>query len=106
MNKTYTVTGMTCSACSSGIERTVGRLNGVGSVQVSLMGKCMTVDFDEGAVSEGEIFDAVRSLGYGIFREGEVQPGKEDAQDKKLFIRFIISLCILVPLLYVSMKSQ
>ncbi len=103
MNKTYTVTGMTCSACSSGIERTVGRLNGVGSVQVSLMGKCMTVDFDEGTVSEGEIFDAVRSLGYGIFREGEVQPGKEDAQDKKLFIRFIISLCILVPLLYVSM---
>ena len=103
MNKTYTVTGMTCSACSSGIERTVGRLKGVGSVQVSLMGKCMTVDFDEGTVSEGEIFDAVRALGYGIFREGEVQPGKEDAQDKRLFIRFIISLCILVPLLYVSM---
>ena len=62
---------MTCSACSSGIERVVRKMEGVSSVEVSLMGKCMIVDFDESAVSEQQIFDAVKDLGYGIFREGE-----------------------------------
>ncbi len=94
---------MTCSACSSGIERVVGKMKGVNKVEVSLMGKCMSVDFDENAVSEQAIFEAVKSLGYGIYNEGEQPAGKEKAQDKQLFIRFIISLCILVPLLYVSM---
>lgn len=94
---------MTCSACSSGIERVVGKMEGVNKVEVSLMGKCMGVDFDENAVSEQAIFEAVKSLGYGIYNEGEQPAGKEKAQDKQLFIRFIISLCILVPLLYVSM---
>lgn len=94
---------MTCSACSSGIERVVGKMEGVNKVEVSLMGKCMSVDFDENAVSEQAIFEAVKSLGYGIYNEGEQPAGKEKAQDKQLFIRFIISLCILVPLLYVSM---
>ena len=103
MNKTYQITGMTCSACSSGIERVVGKMEGVNKVEVSLMGKCMSVDFDENAVSEQAIFEAVKSLGYGIYNEGEQPAGKEKAQDKQLFIRFIISLCILVPLLYVSM---
>ena len=103
VKKTYAVTGMTCSACSSGIERVVGKMEGVNSVEVSLMGKCMTVDYDEGAVSEEAIFDAVKSLGYGVWHEGEQPQGKETAQDKKLFIRFIVSLCILVPLLVISM---
>ena len=103
MNKTYVITGMTCSACSSGIERVVGKMEGVSKVEVSLMGKCMTVDFDESIVKEQAVFDAVKSLGYGIYHEGEQPQGKEKAQDKQLFVRFIISLCILVPLLYVSM---
>ena len=103
MKNTYAVTGMTCSACSSGIERVVGKMEGVRSVEVSLMGKCMIVDFDEAAVTEQAIFDAVKGLGYGIFHEGEQPQGKEARQDRKLFIRFIISLCILIPLLYVSM---
>ena len=103
MNKTYAVTGMTCSACSSGIERVVGKMDGVNKVEVSLMGKCMTVDYDESAVTEQAIFDAVKSLGYGVYREGEQPQGKEVARDRQLFIRFIISLVLLIPLLYVSM---
>ena len=63
----------------------------------------MTVDFDENTVSEQAIFEAVKSLGYGIYHEGEQPKGKEVAQDKRLFVCFIISLCILIPLLYVSM---
>lgn len=103
MIKTYVITGMTCSACSSGIERAVGKLSGVSLCEVSLMGKSLKVDFDETSLSEDIIFSTVKSLGYGIFNEDELPPEKEDRRDRRLFIRFIISVCILVPLMYVSM---
>lgn len=103
MVKQYTVTGMTCSACSSGIERTVGKLGGVEQVEVSLMGKSMKVQFNGEEITEEQIFSAVRSLGYGIYRMGEEPKEKQKSSDKVLFIRFIISVCLLVPLLYVSM---
>ena len=106
MLKRYDVTGMTCSACSSGIERAVSKLEGVNLCEVSLMGKCMKVEFDENALSEDVIFSTVKSLGYGIFREGEQPVKKQTPQDKKLFIRFIISVIVLVPLMYVSMGSM
>lgn len=103
MEKRYSVTGMTCSACSSGIERTVGKLDGVQDCEVSLMAKSMKVEFDESTVSEEKIFTAVRSLGYGIFNDGDQPQRETDVRDKRLFIRFLISVCILVPLMYVSM---
>lgn len=103
MIKRYVITGMTCSACSSGIERAVKNLNGVTLCEVSLMGKSMKVDFDDAVLSEENIFSTVKSHGYGIYSEGEEPQIKEKSQDKKLFIRFIISVCLLVPLMYVSM---
>ncbi len=103
MEKRYSITGMTCSACSSGIERTVSKLDGVTVCEVSLMAKSMKVEFDETQLNEDKIFASVKSLGYGIFNEGEQPKEKTDVQDKKLFIRFIVSVCILIPLLYVSM---
>ena len=103
MVETYAVTGMTCSACSSGIEHTLARLNGVNLVEVSLMGKSMKIDFDEGVISEEQIFAAVRELGYGVYREGEAPAPKKARPDRALFIRFIISVALLVPLMYVSM---
>lgn len=107
MDKNFDITGMTCSACSSGIERAVCKLEGVEKAEVSLMGKSMRVEFDE-SKTDGEklqetIIDCVVSLGYGIFDEGEAPAETEKNDDKKLFIRFIISVCLLVPLLYVSM---
>lgn len=103
MVTTYNISGMTCSACSSGIERAVGKLQGVNSVEVSLMGKTMKIDYDQSVLSEEEIFSAVRSLGYGIHSGQEVVVREQGSEEKKLFIRFIISVCLLVPLMYVSM---
>ena len=59
MIRRYSLTGMTCSACSSGIERTIGKLNGVTLCEVSLMAKSMKVEFDETAVGEDRIISAV-----------------------------------------------
>lgn len=103
MKKSYNITGMTCSACSSGIERACGKLDGVAQCEVSLMGKSMKVEFDENTVSEEKIFSTVKELGYGIYREGEEPKVKTVSHDKKLFMRFIISVCVLMPLMYVSM---
>ena len=103
MVQTYAVSGMTCSACSSGIEHTLARLNGVNRVEVSLMGKSMKIDFDENAISEEEIFAAVRGLGYGIGAVQQASPSGESRADRALFIRFVISAALLVPLMYVSM---
>ena len=103
MIKRYNITGMTCSACSSGIERAVGKLEGVASCEVSLMAKSMKADFDENVITEEKLFSTVKSLGYGIFNEGEQPQQKTVSHDKKLFIRFIISVVFLIPLLYVSM---
>ncbi len=103
MKKRYCVTGMTCSACSSGIERAVTKLNGVDACEVSLMGKSMNVDFDENVIAEDVLFATVKSLGYSIHNEGEDIAEKTERTDKKLLIRFIISVCILVPLMVVSM---
>ena len=81
----------------------MGRFDGVSSCEVSLMAKSMKVDFDESVVSEEKIFSVVKELGYGIYNEGEQPEGKAQNRDNKLFIRFIISVCLLAPLLYVSM---
>ena len=43
----FSITGMTCTACSAGIEKSVCRLQGVQKADVSLMGECMHVEYDE-----------------------------------------------------------
>lgn len=103
MVKNYDVTGMTCSACSSGIEKAVNKLEGVNSAEVSLMGKSMRVDFDESVLEEARIFDCVISLGYGIFEEGEAPAEKAEDDGKKLLVRLIVSVCLLVPVMFLSM---
>ena len=101
MEKKYSVTGMTCAACSSGIERTVGKLNGVSACAVSLMGESMDVTFDENVVSDAKIKSAVRALGYGAYDFGAVPAPKK--RRYTLGVRFLISLILLLPEMYLAM---
>lgn len=102
-DKKYSVGGMTCSACSAGIEKAVKKLNGVASVSVSLMGKSMDVTFDESVTSDAAIIGAVEKLGYTA---GEYGEAKEDDTVKKLKNRFFISLAFLLPLMYFAMGGM
>ena len=101
MNKKYSVTGMTCAACSSGIERTVSKLDGVSSCSVSLMGESMDVTFDESKLSDGDIRAAVTSLGYGAYDYGKAPAKKQKGLTLKL--RFFLSLVLLLPEMYLAM---
>ena len=76
MEQKFKVSGMTCAACSAGIQKTVGKMSGVRKAEVSLMGECMTVDYDESMTDAEKIIGTVVSLGYGA----EADDGKATAK--------------------------
>ena len=63
MNQKFNVTGMSCSACSAAVEKSVGKLSGVRSVNVNLLSNSMAVDYDEAALDSGGIIHAVEEAG-------------------------------------------
>lgn len=106
MTEKFNVTGMTCSACSAHVEKSVKKLNGVKSVNVNLLQNNMHVDFDETAVSVDDIINAVVSGGYGASVVGKKQEKKDNKIDNEISnmkFRLIVSLVCLVPLMYISM---
>ena len=106
MTEKFNVTGMTCSACSAHVEKSVKKLNGVKSVNVNLLQNNMHVDFDETAVSVDDIINAVVSGGYGASVAGKKQDKKDNKIDNEISnmkFRLIVSLVCLVPLMYISM---
>lgn len=106
MKEKFSVTGMSCAACSAGIERTVKRLHGVKNAEVSLMGESMVVEYDEKQLSRENIIKTVVDLGYGasIFDENVLKERKP--QPNKLKLRFFLSLGFLIPLMYFSMGGM
>ena len=106
MTEKFNVTGMTCSACSAHVEKSVKKLNGVKSVNVNLLQNNMHVDFDETAVSVDDIINVVVSGGYGASVVGKKQEKKDNKIDNEISnmkFRLIVSLVCLVPLMYISM---
>ena len=106
MTEKFNVTGMTCSACSAHVEKSVKKLDGVKSVNVNLLQNNMHVDFDETAVSVDDIINAVVSGGYGASVAGKKQEKKDNKIDNEISnmkFRLIVSLACLVPLMYISM---
>ena len=112
--KQYTVTGMSCAACSARVEKAVSHVAGVESCSVSLLTNSMGV---EGDVKDADIIAAVEQAGYGAevkgAASGENQGGKsgsmageemlKDRETPVLKRRLIASVCFLVPLMYLSM---
>lgn len=106
MKEKFCVTGMTCSACSAGIERAVKKLEGVSYVNVSLMGESMAVEYDETRLSRDDIIDAVVGLGYGACEYDENVLKARKPQSNALKRRFLLSLFFLIPLMYFSMGGM
>ncbi len=100
MKQDFSVTGMTCAACSAGIERTVKKLDGVSSCEVSLMSESMRVEYDESRLDRKAIAAAVTALGYGLYDLGKTPKQRKGFT---LFLRFWLSLALLVPEMYLAM---
>ena len=104
----FTVTGMTCAACSARVERAVSSLSGVNACSVNLLTGALDVD---GTVTEGEIIAAVTGAGYGISAQDEASRGEAQKQQRSrvraeiasLRRRFFVSLGFLLVLMYLAM---
>ncbi|MBQ8109331.1 MAG: copper-translocating P-type ATPase, partial [Clostridia bacterium] len=104
---TFDVKGMTCAACSAHVEKSVKKLSGVDSVEVSLLSNSMEVTFDPAVVSPEQICRAVASGGYSASPRGaadkEVAAPKADDEVRDMRLRLIASIAILAVLMYVAM---
>lgn len=120
MKERFDVAGMTCSACSSHVEKSVGKLTGVENVSVNLLTNSMQVEFDENKLDTAGIIKAVEDAGYGAAvkdghaKSGTKTSGQSDSQEnsglsaveqnvKNMKKRLIVSLIFWIPLMYVSM---
>ncbi len=107
MKQRFSVTGMTCSACSSHVHGAVSKLAGVEDTQVNLMTNSMTVSYDPARVTDTMIIEAVRAAGYGAAPMG-AQPKPLDSKPPRGALsamkrRLRISFAFLIPLMYLSM---
>lgn len=113
MKQKFDVTGMTCSACSSRVEKSVGKLAGIQNLSVNLLTNSMLVEYDEQVLTEQEIIRTVEEAGYGASPAQDksaaaAKPAAApqntieeqiDAMKRRLFS----SLVFLIPLMYIAM---
>ena len=111
MKTKFNVTGMTCSACSAHVDKSVRKLEGVSDVNVNLLANTMVVDYDEKTVTTDEIIKAVEKGGYGANlpaasageapRQSAVDQANEET--RKVKVRLIVSFVFMIPLFYLAM---
>lgn len=101
MKQKFKVTGMTCSACQSHVDKSVRKLDGVIDVNVNLLSNSMEVEFDNDKCNAGIICNAVINAGY----VASTSDGKPvTAKEKNTALRdLILSFILLIGLMYVSM---
>ena len=120
MKEKFDVTGMTCSACSSRVEKCVRGLDGMTEVTVNLLTNSMQVEYDNSKLSTDAIIQAVTQAGYGASvkqdspSQNQAAPSASfkprenpvETQLKEMKHRLVISFAFLIPLMYVSMGSM
>ena len=115
----FAVTGMTCSACSSRVEKCVSALNGMDKCEVNLLTGSMQTSYNETLLHTDEIIAAVEKAGYGassldassdssVINASAKNPLQETMQkaQKEMKLRLILSFLFWIPLMYVSMHHM
>ena len=74
----FDITGMTCSACSARVEKSVSKLPGIQEVAVNLLKNSMVASYDETVLSADEIVKAVEKAGYGAFPQASGKSKKTE----------------------------
>ena len=112
----FDITGMTCSACSARIEKSVSKLSGIQEVSVNLLKNSMVASYDESVLNTPEIVRAVEKAGYGAFPKVPAQDKNKprgraavpevstaQAEYKQMKQRLLLSALFTIPLFYISM---
>ena len=106
MQSRFNVTGMSCAACSSHVEKAVKQLDGIQNVEVNLLTGSMTADFNENILSDDDIINAVINAGYGASSAQNAKSDKPKTSNdevKQMKFRISVSFVFLMILMYVSM---
>ncbi len=116
-HETYQVTGMSCSACSSRVEKAVSKLEGIEKASVNLLTNSMQVDYDETILTGQAIIDAVVKAGYGASLAGgqagtkgaspQASPANTAEQEvRQMKRRLLWSIVFLIPTVYIAMHHM
>lgn len=107
----FTITGMTCSACSARVEKAVAKVDGTKDVSVNLLTNSMQLEYDEAKTNVPAIIKAVVDAGYGASVKGQraAQTAPQEDPVKKSIAemkhRLIWSIIFLLPTMYISMHG-
>lgn len=112
----FDITGMTCSACSTRVEKSVAKLPGIKEVSVNLLKNSMVASYDESVLDTAGIVQAVEKAGYGAIPKASAQnksrtttPAAKpevstaQAEYKQMKQRLLLSALFTIPLFYISM---
>lgn len=111
----FDIQGMTCSSCSSHVEKAVCKLEGTKNVNVNLLSNSMVVEYDDNILNNDKIAKAVIDAGYGASVSGtETTKSQKAAQTsneaddtiKSMKKRLIWSIIFLIPLMYIAMHHM
>ena len=111
----FDIQGMTCSSCSAHVDKAVRKLDGICNVNVNLLSNNMIVEYDENIVNNDMIIGTVVEAGYGASLSNNIK-NKQTVSDRKIDKtkenlksmkkRLIISICFLIPLMYLAMHHM
>jgi P-type Cu+ transporter len=100
----FDITGMTCAACATRIEKGLNKLNGVSKANVNLALEKATVEYNPSSLSKNEIIQKVEALGYGAIVKEEVNQQEtidhRQREIEKQKGKFIFSTILSLPLLW------
>ncbi len=103
----FDIQGMTCSSCSAHVERAVKKLNGIQRVNVNLLSNNMIVEYDENQINNQNIIQTVIDAGYSAKVSNEEKTKvNNNEQIQKMKVRLIISICFLIPLMFIAMNHS
>lgn len=110
----FDIQGMTCSSCQAHVERAVRKLEGVQNVNVNLLSNNMTLEYNKEVLDTDKIIKTVIDAGYGASLHKD-KPDKNNNGLKTIKVedtiksmkkRLIISICFLIPLMYLAMHHM
>ena len=118
--ETFSVTGMTCSACAARVERAVKKHTGTADVAVNLLTNTMTLSYDDAVTTPAAIIAAVEEAGYGAHVKaapgappaGSPTGPQEDVMDtgakeiRAMQTRLVWSILFLLPTMYIAMSHM
>nr|WP_281381402.1 heavy metal translocating P-type ATPase [Geomicrobium halophilum] len=101
-NQTFDISGMTCAACATKIEKKLSKMEGVSSATVNFAMENASVEYDEGQLSVGDMMEGIRKLGYTLKpqKSRDETVSRKDNEIRKQTGKFVFAAILTLPLLW------